>query len=910
MVKMIHKALIMTMILVLSSFYISSISISTGQQIGSPSIKDDAPNSIQLMEDSPSSFLNLYDIYNNTGGPLNFTIWNGQSWNKTLHGEIINITIRTNATLELFPLPNMHGVENIVINATNTNGSNTHHHFSVSVLPTNDPPEIKTIGNVIVKESDSVNLFIYQDQWFNETVTASDIDGDTLIFLDNSSRFDINYLTGHISFKPGNADVGDIMVNITVSDINGSNCEDYLTIKFTVLNVNDPPIASIIYPENGTVLRGERYISFSGYGLDPDTAHGDFLIFEWYSDLDGFIEEGRNISTYYLSVGTHLISLKVIDTGGLFDTANITLVITPGYYYYFYETELSIEDDTFLIKQSEEVTCEIEVMNYGSQEDNISIVISKLNDFPGDVIPDFENVTLDSYDSETLKLTISVPADAETGVYMIEIYAESSFNSGDWDDNFSKDYQNFYGSEARETILVFVLESDTDENGKIAQKPEWTVGSKWDYSINTDEYPLKLNGTLSLEITDDTMVKIDDLEYDVFIIDMKSSMEMEDNEDYSYIEKFSSSLEAKTYIQKSDLAIVKEKKKSESSYEWYGREEKEKSESISYYDPPLDEHQFPIKPGNTWTAETDITVEEDISYPDYEDDDYDSDESTHNEVRYYACLGTEAVTTPGGTFETFKLLHYDTERDDLYGWDGKLHDGSRNNAFVDSGSGYSIDYYSPEIGQSVKFVQYSESYEYVDNNTKVYQWKETLVIEINDYELAAENVIPDDPEKPDEDPDEIPEDWKGLFDVDNPYGDDDGDGFTNIEEYINGTDPTDPDDNPGHPIDEDGDGLPDTYEEYYGLDPMDPTDANADSDQDGFSNLEEYESGTKPNNDEDYPSTSPSVDKENEIIESPYIMISIILGLIIFVIIIIIIIVKKRGGEGDGDRHMGRIEFD
>lgn len=158
MVKMIHKALIMTMILVLSSFYISSISISTGQQIGSPSIKDDAPNSIQLMEDSPSSFLNLYDIYNNTGGPLNFTIWNGQSWNKTLHGEIINITIRTNATLELFPLPNMHGVENIVINATNTNGSNTHHHFSVSVLPTNDPYEFYPLvwGHKLFEEIDRV----------------------------------------------------------------------------------------------------------------------------------------------------------------------------------------------------------------------------------------------------------------------------------------------------------------------------------------------------------------------------------------------------------------------------------------------------------------------------------------------------------------------------------------------------------------------------------------------------------------------------------------------------------------------------------------------------------------------------------------------------------------------------------
>jgi len=146
--------------------------------------------------------------------------------------------------------------------------------------------------------------------------------------------------------------------------------------------------------------------------------------------------------------------------------------------------------------------------------------------------------------------------------------------------------------------------------------------------------------------------------------------------------------------------------------------------------------------------------------------------------------------------------------------------------------------------------------------------------------------------------------------VDNPYGDDDGDGFTNIEEYINGTDPTDPDDNPKTPIDEDGDGMPDTWEEYHGLDPTDPTDADADSDEDGFSNLMEYESRTEPDNNEDYPSVSQDTGKENVSLGSPYVIISIVLGLIIFIIIIIIIVVKKRGDKGDGEIHTGRIEFD
>ena len=46
--------------------------------------------------------------------------------------------------------------------------------------------------------------------------------------------------------------------------------------------------------------------------------------------------------------------------------------------------------------------------------------------------------------------------------------------------------------------------------------------------------------------------------------------------------------------------------------------------------------------------------------------------------------------------------------------------------------------------------------------------------------------------------------------------------------------------------DADGDGMPDWWEERYGFDPRDPTDAEQDEDGDGYTNIEEYNNGNNP----------------------------------------------------------------
>lgn len=104
----------------------------------------------------------------------------------------------------------------------------------------------------------------------------------------------------------------------------------------------------------------------------------------------------------------------------------------------------------------------------------------------------------------------------------------------------------------------------------------------------------------------------------------------------------------------------------------------------------------------------------------------------------------------------------------------------------------------------------------------------------------------------DTDADGLPDAWETTYFSSLAQGasdDPDNDGYTNLQEYQAGTNPNNAASNPG---DTDADGLPDPWEmQYFGTLAYGPAD---DPDGDGYNNLQEYQAGTLPNNASSHPS--------------------------------------------------------
>jgi hypothetical protein len=119
----------------------------------------------------------------------------------------------------------------------------------------------------------------------------------------------------------------------------------------------------------------------------------------------------------------------------------------------------------------------------------------------------------------------------------------------------------------------------------------------------------------------------------------------------------------------------------------------------------------------------------------------------------------------------------------------------------------------------------------------------TLTVTVSDGAATAFDTFAFTVNSPtsDTDGDEMPDGWEVDNSLDpsvgDATGDPDNDGATNLDEYQAGTDP--------QSGDSDSDGMPDGWELDNGLDPL-VDDATDDTDGDGLTNLDEYQTGSDP----------------------------------------------------------------
>jgi len=148
------------------------------------------------------------------------------------------------------------------------------------------------------------------------------------------------------SFITSNLSEGTHTIYFKVKDNNEAWSEE---VSGTVtIETNKPPIACIDSISPSRTEQPEE-VSFKGHGTDPD---GSVVGYSWRSSIDGQLSTSSFFSTSGLSVGKHIIYLKVKDNDGLWSeevTGTLT-VDRPGPYVelYGHRTEVNVGEEIIL----------------------------------------------------------------------------------------------------------------------------------------------------------------------------------------------------------------------------------------------------------------------------------------------------------------------------------------------------------------------------------------------------------------------------------------------------------------------------------------------------------------------------------------------------------------------------------
>jgi PKD repeat protein len=133
------------------------------------------------------------------------------------------------------------------------------------------------------------------------------------------------FLSSRNTFSAFTLSVGVHIISFTVRDNKGAWSEaDIMTVTVLKIPENILPTAIIDEVAPARATEGED-VNFVGHGEDEDGAIEEYF---WESDLDGLLSDERSFVTNDLSVGNHLITLRVRDeVGDWSETDEIVIIV-------------------------------------------------------------------------------------------------------------------------------------------------------------------------------------------------------------------------------------------------------------------------------------------------------------------------------------------------------------------------------------------------------------------------------------------------------------------------------------------------------------------------------------------------------------------------------------------------------
>jgi len=215
-----------------------------------------------ILEDSELTIeLNASDP---DGDDVSFNASTSENAEVIISGNILNI----------IPAENFNGELIITVSAFDNELSDSTQ-FALNILPVNDAPEF--ISDPILE--------VFQGELYEYAITANDVEGDELTLSISSAPQWLNFSDTIISGIPGNSDIGEHSINVTLSD--GELVENQ-SYTLTVLDVNDPPTVSDL----SLTMEEDNSITIILLGEDLD---GDELNFNILTNPEnGVVEINEN----------------------------------------------------------------------------------------------------------------------------------------------------------------------------------------------------------------------------------------------------------------------------------------------------------------------------------------------------------------------------------------------------------------------------------------------------------------------------------------------------------------------------------------------------------------------------------------------------------------------------------------